>query len=216
MVARFRRAADRTSRRVRLFRFPGDQGPARGRGLHGAGQSEHRDHPDEPRARRPHLSRCRDPGVRREDHRQGGRRCHRVSFGGRPALNCGLALHDSGVLAKHGIQVLGRPSRRFAIRGSEPVHRGAGRIGVKTARSRVPYARFGAQARFRGNRAAGHAARGYALGGKGSGIVRRDADMEVALAARVLRGVTQVPWRNPSRGGKKSSTKWCGMPATTA
>jgi len=32
-----------------------------------------------------------------------------LSLGGQTALNCGLALHDSGVLAKHGIQVLGTP-----------------------------------------------------------------------------------------------------------
>ena len=32
-----------------------------------------------------------------------------LSFGGQTALNCGLALHDAGVLAKHGVQVLGTP-----------------------------------------------------------------------------------------------------------
>jgi carbamoyl-phosphate synthase large subunit len=32
-----------------------------------------------------------------------------LSFGGQTALNCGLALHDSGVLEKYGIHVLGTP-----------------------------------------------------------------------------------------------------------
>jgi len=32
-----------------------------------------------------------------------------LSFGGQTALNCGLALHKSGVLQKHGVRVLGTP-----------------------------------------------------------------------------------------------------------
>src|SRR5207302_3098646 len=40
-----------------------------------------------------------------------------LAFGGQTALNCGLALHDAGVLAKHGIQVLGTPIQ--AIRDTE-------------------------------------------------------------------------------------------------
>ncbi|HLD07898.1 MAG TPA: carbamoyl-phosphate synthase (glutamine-hydrolyzing) large subunit [Candidatus Peribacterales bacterium] len=32
-----------------------------------------------------------------------------LSFGGQTALNCGVALHDEGVLSAHGIQVLGTP-----------------------------------------------------------------------------------------------------------
>src|SRR5262249_57125943 len=32
-----------------------------------------------------------------------------LSFGGQTALNCGLALHDSGVLERHGVRVLGTP-----------------------------------------------------------------------------------------------------------
>jgi carbamoyl-phosphate synthase large subunit len=34
-----------------------------------------------------------------------------LSFGGQTALNCGIALHQSGVLEKHGVQVLGTPVR---------------------------------------------------------------------------------------------------------
>src|SRR5258705_11759152 len=56
-----------------------------------------------------------------------------LSFGGQTALNCGLALHDAGVLAKHGIQVLGTPIE--AIRDTEDRSLFIGRlaeIGVKT------------------------------------------------------------------------------------
>ena len=61
-----------------------------------------------------------------------------LGFGGQTALNCGLALHDAGVLARHGVQVLGTPIK--AIRDTEDrqlfVERLA-EIGVKTARSRA-------------------------------------------------------------------------------
>src|SRR5437763_6484514 len=32
-----------------------------------------------------------------------------LSFGGQTALNCGIALHQTGVLEKHGVQILGTP-----------------------------------------------------------------------------------------------------------
>ena len=40
-----------------------------------------------------------------------------MSFGGQTALNCGLKLHDAGVLAKHGVRVLGTPIE--AVRKTE-------------------------------------------------------------------------------------------------
>ncbi len=40
-----------------------------------------------------------------------------LSFGGQTALNCGLELHDTGVLAKHNVRVLGTPIE--AIRSTE-------------------------------------------------------------------------------------------------
>ena len=59
-----------------------------------------------------------------------------LSFGGQTALNCGIALHRSGFLARHGVRVLGTPVEtiidtedrdRFVKRLDE--------IGVKTIRS---------------------------------------------------------------------------------
>ena len=32
-----------------------------------------------------------------------------LAFGGQTALNCGVALHQSGVLARYGVEVLGTP-----------------------------------------------------------------------------------------------------------
>src|ERR1700693_4209038 len=40
-----------------------------------------------------------------------------LSFGGQTALNCGLALHDAGVLDKYGVRVLGTPIK--SIRDTE-------------------------------------------------------------------------------------------------
>ena len=61
-----------------------------------------------------------------------------LSFGGQTALNCGLALHDAGVLDRYGVRVLGTPIA--SIRDTEDrklfIDRLA-EIGVKTARSRA-------------------------------------------------------------------------------
>lgn len=59
-----------------------------------------------------------------------------LSFGGQTALNCGTALFDSGVLAKHGIEVLGTPVQ--AIKNTEDRQLFADllhEIDVKTPRS---------------------------------------------------------------------------------
>src|SRR4051794_12187378 len=59
-----------------------------------------------------------------------------LSFGGQTALNCGLALHESGVLDRLGVRVLGTPIQ--TIRDTEDRQRFIERlreIGVATARS---------------------------------------------------------------------------------
>jgi len=116
-----------------------------------------------------------------------------LSFGGQTALNCGLALHDAGVLAKHGVQVLGTPVE--AIRDTEDRRLFVGRlaeIGVTTARSnacntpeeaRGAIRHIGLPVMLRG---------GFALGGKGSGIVRHEADIDAALRRAFAGGTTQV------------------------
>jgi len=59
-----------------------------------------------------------------------------LSFGGQTALNCGLELDASGILARHGVRVLGTPVA--SIRAGEDRKAFAQKmaeIGVKTARS---------------------------------------------------------------------------------
>ena len=61
-----------------------------------------------------------------------------LSFGGQTALNCGVALHGSGVLKKHNVRVLGTPIE--SIHDTEDRHlfvQRLGEIGVKVARGRA-------------------------------------------------------------------------------
>jgi carbamoyl-phosphate synthase large subunit len=116
-----------------------------------------------------------------------------LSFGGQTALNCGLALHDAGVFARRGVQVLGTPVE--AIRDTEDRQLFVERlsaIGVRTARSRAcrtaeaarnAVHEIGLPVMLRG---------GYALGGRGSSIVRREGDIDAALARAFAGGIPQV------------------------
>lgn len=116
-----------------------------------------------------------------------------LSFGGQTALNCGLALHDAGVLSKHGVQVLG--TSIAAIRDTEDrrlfVERLA-EIGVTTARSRACRTLEEARGAIREIGLPVMLRGGFALGGKGSGIVRIEAESDAALRRAFAGGITQV------------------------
>jgi carbamoyl-phosphate synthase large subunit len=127
-----------------------------------------------------------------------------LSFGGQTALNCGLALHDAGILEKYGVRVLGTPIK--SIRDTEDRRLFIERldeIGVKTAKSRA--CRTPAEARaaaielgvpvmLRG---------GYALGGKGSGIVETMEELDNAIRRAFDGGVPQVLVEENLRGWKE-------------
>ena len=116
-----------------------------------------------------------------------------LSFGGQTALNCGLELHHSGVLERYGVRVLGTPVE--SIENTEDRQRFIDRlneIGVKTARSvactsveeaQRAVEQIGLPVILRG---------GYALGGKGSDIVREEGALEHALKRAFDGGVPQV------------------------
>jgi carbamoyl-phosphate synthase large subunit len=127
-----------------------------------------------------------------------------LSFGGQTALNCGLELHDRGVLQRDCVNVLGTPIE--AIRNTEDrrlfVERLA-EIGVKTARGI-------ACATIDEARAAAHSIgipvmlrQGFALGGKGSGIVETEAQLEDALQRSFGGGTRQVLVEECLRGWKE-------------
>ena len=127
-----------------------------------------------------------------------------LSFGGQTALNCGLELHDLGILERHGVRVLGTPVE--AIRNTEDrqlfVERLA-EIGVRTAKSRACRTLAAARAAaleiglpvmLRG---------GYALGGKGSGIVDDVEALDSALQRAFAGGTLQVLVEECLRGWKE-------------
>ncbi len=127
-----------------------------------------------------------------------------LSFGGQTALNCGLALHDKGVFARYGVQVLGTPIE--TIRDTEDRQLFVNRlneIGVSTARSRACHSlaqareaayTIGLPVMLRG---------AFALGGKGSGIIDNEHELDAALRRAFAGGAQQVLVEECLRGWKE-------------
>jgi len=115
-----------------------------------------------------------------------------LGFGGQTALNCGLALDAAGVLAKHGVRVLGTPLD--AIRKTEDRRLFAealAEITVPVARSRAASSPDEARvaAREIGFPVVLRAA--FSLGGKGSAIAQNEAELG-PIVERAFIGVPQV------------------------
>lgn len=107
-----------------------------------------------------------------------------LSFGGQTALNCGVALHESGTLEKYGVKVLGTPVR--AIMDTEDRELFVERldeIGVNTIKSHPAHsvAEAKAAAKSLGYPVIIRAA--YALGGLGSGFCDSEEEL-VSLCSR--------------------------------
>ncbi len=116
-----------------------------------------------------------------------------LSFGGQTALNCGLELHQSGVLEKYNVQVLGTPVQAiidtedraaFVTRLNEIEAMSARSSAVATVEDAVATAaELGYPVIIR---------IAYALGGLGSGVcrnekqVRKLAEKSLAYAAQIL------------------------------
>ena len=115
-----------------------------------------------------------------------------LSFGGQTALNLGLELEEHGILKKHGVRVLGTPTK--SIRDTEDrdlfIHR-LNEINVKTARSHA--ANSPAEA-LKAAKDIGYPLMiraGFALGGMGSGIIKSEEELETRLE-EVFRSAPQV------------------------
>ncbi len=101
-----------------------------------------------------------------------------LAFGGQTALNCGIKLHDSGVLEKYNVRVLGTPVQ--AIKDTEDRDlfvKKLDQIQVKTARSyavnnldeaKIAIEKLGYPIIVRA---------AYALGGLGSGFCNNDVEL---------------------------------------
>ncbi|WP_289733209.1 carbamoyl-phosphate synthase (glutamine-hydrolyzing) large subunit [Paramuribaculum intestinale] len=126
-----------------------------------------------------------------------------LAFGGQTALNCGVALFESGVLERYGVEVLGTPVQ--AIMDTEDrelfVHK-LDEIGVKTIKSeavntiddaRAAAARLGYPVIVRA---------AYALGGLGSGFCDNEEQL-VSLTEKALSFSPQVLVEKSLKGWKE-------------
>ncbi len=115
-----------------------------------------------------------------------------LGFGGQTALNCGIALHDSGVLEKYNVQVLGTPIDAIkATEDRELFVKKLNEIDLKTPRSKavtnvndalVAAEKIGYPIIIRS---------AYALGGLGSAICRDSDELEDA-ARQALASAPQI------------------------
>ncbi len=115
-----------------------------------------------------------------------------LSFGGQTALNLGLELEESGVLAEHGVRVLGTPVS--TIRDTEDRDlfiKRLDEIGVKTARSEAANT---IEEALEAARELGYPLMiraGFALGGLGSGVVQDEPELTRRLE-EVFHSTSQV------------------------
>ncbi|MGI9303368.1 MAG: carbamoyl-phosphate synthase (glutamine-hydrolyzing) large subunit [Gammaproteobacteria bacterium] len=127
-----------------------------------------------------------------------------LSFGGQTALNCGLALHDSGALERYGVRVLGTPVK--TIRDTEDRQLFVDRldeINVKTARSRACRTQSEAREAAREIGLPVMLRGAFSLGGKGSGIVGNESELDEALRRSFASGIEQVLVEECLRGWKE-------------
>ena len=126
-----------------------------------------------------------------------------LQFGGQTALNCGLALEDTGVLRRYGVRVLGTPTD--TIRATEDREIFAQRL-AEIGESAAP---AGTATTVEGGLAVGRALgfpvlvrSAFSLGGLGSGFAEDDASLR-ALLERALSGSSQVIVDKSLRGWKE-------------
>jgi len=101
-----------------------------------------------------------------------------LSFGGQTALNCGVELENTGVLKKYGVKVLGTPVRSIELTEDRDLfNKELGKINVKVPRSIAVTNTINA---LEAAQKIGYPIMvrvAYALGGKGSGIVKDENEL---------------------------------------
>lgn len=115
-----------------------------------------------------------------------------LSFGGQTALNCGMALYESGVLKKHGVTILGTPIETVILtEDREAFAQHLRNMNISTPISKV--AMTMAEAKIIANEITFPVMirAGYALGGQGSGIAKNEKELE-AIVANALAFTPQV------------------------
>ena len=105
-----------------------------------------------------------------------------LSFGGQTALNCGLALFESGALARHGVRVLGTPVE--AVRNTEDRELFNAKLAEAGLKSPRGIAATTIEDGLRVAATIGYpvmARVAFALGGRGSGLSRDEAELRETL-----------------------------------
>jgi carbamoyl-phosphate synthase large subunit len=115
-----------------------------------------------------------------------------LSFGGQTALNCGLALEESGVLEKHGVKVFGTPVKAIQLtEDREAFANHLHSIDVQTPKS------VAVTSTEKAMETAGKLGypvmvrAGFALGGQGSGIAKNEEEL-TKIADKAFSFVTQI------------------------
>ena len=115
-----------------------------------------------------------------------------LSFGGQTALNCGIALHKSGILKKTNVEILGTPiSAIILTEDREKFSKHLGKLNIPTPRSEAATnlndaMRIAKQIGFPVMIRAG-----FALGGHGSGVARNSLQLK-NIVRRALAFAPQV------------------------
>lgn len=126
-----------------------------------------------------------------------------LAFGGQTALNCGVALYESGVLEKYGVKVLGTPVRAIMdTEDRELFVKKLDQINVKTIKSEAVSNIADA---IKAASALGYpiiVRAAYALGGLGSGFCDNEQQL-VALVEKALAFSPQVLIEKSLKGWKE-------------
>ena len=105
-----------------------------------------------------------------------------LAFGGQTALNCGVALYQSGVLEKYNVRVLGTPVQAIMdTEDRELFVRKLDEIGVKTIKSEAVENTEDARRAAAGLGYPVIVRAAYALGGLGSGFCDNEEELDVLL-----------------------------------
>ncbi len=126
-----------------------------------------------------------------------------LSFGGQTALNCGVELHNAGILEKYGIKVLGTPIRAIMETEDRDLFvRKLDEIGVKTIKSHAAADIAEARAAAAGIGYPVIIRAAYALGGLGSGFCENEEELD-AVAGKAFSFSPQVLVEKSLKGWKE-------------
>ncbi len=126
-----------------------------------------------------------------------------LAFGGQTALNCGVGLHEKGVLEKYGVKVLGTPVQAIMdTEDRELFVKKLGQIDIKTIKSEAVTT---IEEAVKAAKEVGYPVivrAAYALGGLGSGFCDNEEEL-VALTEKALSFSPQVLVEKSLKGWKE-------------